>query len=54
VNSDGTGAHYFTTGKSPKYSLTGEKIALIRPSSDGKDHVWLINTDGSDAKQITF
>ena len=54
INSDGTGAHYFTHGISPKYSPNGDRIALIRPSSDGKDHIWLINTDGSDAKQITF
>lgn len=54
VNPDGTEAHYFTEGKYPKYSPTGERIAIIRVSPDRKDHVWLIYPDGSNAKQITF
>jgi Tol biopolymer transport system component len=54
VNADGTGAHYFTQGKYPKYSPDGGRIAIVRVSSDMKEHVWLINADGSDAKQLTF
>jgi Tol biopolymer transport system component len=54
VNPDGTGVCYFTSGKDPKYSPDGKRIALVRVSSDDKDHVWLIDLDGSNAKQITF
>ncbi|HWR83289.1 MAG TPA: hypothetical protein VN285_08300 [Candidatus Deferrimicrobium sp.] len=54
VKPDGTSARYFTLGKDPKYSPNGSRIALVRPSPDGKDHVWLISPDGSNAKQITF
>lgn len=54
VNPDGSNGRYFTKGKHARYSPSGNRIALIRASSDGKDHVWLIDPDGSNAKQLTF
>ena len=54
VNSDGTNPRYFTYGNSPRFSPDGKRIAIIRPSGDNKDHVWLIDKDGGNPKQITF
>ena len=53
VTKDGRWSQYFTTGESPKYSPDGRRIAVIRVSSDGKEHLWLIDRDGRNPKQLT-
>jgi Tol biopolymer transport system component len=54
VTKDGRWSAYFANGESPKYSPNGNRIAVIRISSDAKEHIWLINRDGRNPKQITF
>lgn len=54
VTKDGSWSDYFCSGMRPRYSPSGNRIAVIRVSSDGKDHLWLINRDGRNANQITF
>lgn len=54
IRPDGTGAHVLTTGHSARYSRDGKRIALVRPGSDGYDRIFLVNSDGSNPKQITF
>ncbi len=54
VNSDGGDPRYFTYGNSPRYSPDGARIVIIRPSSDNKEHVWLVDKNGDNPKQLTF
>lgn len=54
VRKGGGWSAYFTNGESPRYSPRGDRIVLTRISSDGKEHLWLVDRDGRNAKQITF
>lgn len=54
VHPDGSHASYFTAGVSPQYSPSGNRLAILRPGDDQYTHVFLIDPDGGNPKQITF
>ena len=53
VRKGGGWSEYFTNGESPRYSPRGDRIVLTRISSDRKEHLWLVDRDGRNAKQLT-
>jgi len=54
VKPDGGDRRYLTTGISPRYSPSGDRIAIARYGPDNRSHIWLIDPDGGNPKQITF
>ncbi|HPM37398.1 MAG TPA: hypothetical protein PK186_07560 [candidate division Zixibacteria bacterium] len=54
VRPDGTGARRFSTGLSPQYSRTGNRLSVLRPGADNRYHLFLIDPDGGNPKQLTF
>ena len=54
VHPDGSGARRFSTGISPQYSRTGNRLSVLRPGADNRYHLFLIDPDGGNPKQLTF
>ncbi|MEJ2722957.1 MAG: hypothetical protein P8181_17745 [bacterium] len=54
VKPNGSDRRYFMDGLSPQYSPSGHRIAVARFGSDKRTHIWLIDPDGGNPKQITF
>lgn len=54
VKPDGSDRHYFMNGISPQFSPTGNRIAMSRYGPDGRSHIWLVDPDGGNPRQITF
>ncbi len=54
VDSDGSNRRHFSYGRWPTFSPGGDRIAVVRPGSDNKYHVWLIDNNGNNPKQLTF
>ena len=54
VKPDGTGAHQLSTGISPHSSRTGNRLSILRAGSDNRYHLFLIDPDGGNPKQLTF
>ena len=46
----------FTGGKSdtsPRFSPDGRHLAFVRPDDDGKPQIWIMPTDGGEARKLT-
>ena len=54
IDSDGSNSKSFTSGKYPRYSPNGDRIVVAKPSADERNHLWLIDREGKNPKQITF
>ncbi len=58
INTDGTGETLLTSTtnseSSPKFYSKGTKITFLSADTDGISQLWMMNTNGSERKQISF
>lgn len=58
INTDGTSETLLTSTtnseSSPKFYSKGTKITFLSADTDGISQLWMMNTDGSERKQISF
>lgn len=53
INIDGSNRHTIGTGLYPSWSPDGTTIAFARPDSNGISEIYVMNSDGSNVRQLT-